>query len=893
MNPATTRARLARLLGATVAVAAVAGFGAGRADAAFSTQLGAQTLRVTGDGAGDRLALRLQAGSPGTLQVDVGDDGTADFSFDRSKFTKILVDAGGGDDAVRIDEANGPFTNTEATTLNGGGGNDSLAGGSASEAISGGDGDDSILGARGDDRSLSGGAGDDTFTWNPGEGSDTQDGGPGNDVLAFRGANGAETFDASANAGQFRLFRNVGNITMLSRGIEKVDLDALGGADAITVGNLGSSGVALFDADLGPGDAAQDVVHVLGTGGPDNVQIVPDGTAVRVTGLGSETRIASPEAANDRLSVETQAGQDAVAGSNGLAPLIKLTLDGGPGQDTLGGGDGADTILGSDGADLVDGNRGDDSAFLGAGNDTFRWDPGDGSDVVEGQEGVDTQLFNGANVNERFEVSANGPRVRFTRDIANIVMDLDGVERLDTRTFGGVDLATVNDLSGTDVIRADVDLESAPGSAEGDTAKDEIRVVGTPAADNVRVSGGAFGVRVQGLVPEVRIDHSEPPYDTLTLDLGNGVDSVDASSLHPYTIMLTVDAGPGDESLIGSDGRDTFVWNPGDGSDRIEGGDDTDTLVFNGSNGDERMELSANGNRLRFFRNLGNIVMDVGGVEDVETAALGGKDTLIVNDLAGTGVTRTAFDLAGTLGGTSGDGAEDGLFVHGTDAAETIELLGQNGLVSMEGLPALFVVTNAEPANDQLILTTEGGDDDVSASALAASSVRLTLDTGAGKDTVKGSGGADSILAGPDADDVTPGRGDDVAFLGSEDDRVVWNPGDGSDVVEGQEGVDTQLFNGANVAETFDVAANGTRVRFFRNIANITMDLDGVESLDTNTLGGVDTATVHDLSGTDVTSVDFDLASTIGGAAGDGAADTVVVEGTNGSDVAVVAGSRR
>src|SRR4030095_1770619 len=116
-----------------------------------------------------------------------------------------------------------------------------------------------------------------------------------------------------------------------------------------------------------------------------------------------------------------------VAGSNGLAPLIKLTLDGGPGQDTLGGGDGADVILGADGADLVDGNRGDDTGLLGAGNDTFRWDPGDGNDVVGGQDGVDTQLCNGANVGEIFDVSPNGGRVRFTRNVANIVMDLDGV----------------------------------------------------------------------------------------------------------------------------------------------------------------------------------------------------------------------------------------------------------------------------------------------------------------------------------------------------------------------------------------------------------------------------------------------------------------------------------
>ena len=42
-------------------------------------------------------------------------------------------------------------------------------------------------------------------------------------------------------------------------------------------------------------------------------------------------------------------------------------------------------------------------------------------------------LFNGANINENIEVSANGGRVRFTRDVANIVMDLNDVETIDVK----------------------------------------------------------------------------------------------------------------------------------------------------------------------------------------------------------------------------------------------------------------------------------------------------------------------------------------------------------------------------------------------------------------------------------------------------------------------------
>ena len=69
------------------------------------------------------------------------------------------------------------------------------------------------------------------------------------------------------------------------------------------------------------------------------------------------------------------------------------------------------------------------------------------------------------------------------------------------------------------------------------------------------------------------------------------------------------------------------------------------------------------------------------------------------------------------------------------------------------------------------------------------------------------------------------------------------------------------LFNGANAAENIDIAANGGRVLFFRNVANVTMDLNDVEAIDFNALGGADTIVVNDLCGTDVNQVDANLAA--------------------------------
>src|SRR5436309_14154010 len=49
--------------------------------------------------------------------------------------------------------------------------------------------------------------------------------------------------------------------------------------------------------------------------------------------------------------------------------------------------------------------------------------------------------------------------------------------------------------------------------------------------------------------------------------------------------------------------------------------------------------------------------------------------------------------------------------------------------------------------------------------------------------------------------------GNDLALLGAGDDVFVWNPGDGSDTVEGQDGLDSLQFNGANIARKDDQTA--------------------------------------------------------------------------------------
>jgi hypothetical protein len=58
------------------------------------------TLIVTGTNGADDITLLDQVGNPGVLEVDVNGDFVGDFSFDRSTFTAIDIQARGGDDRV-------------------------------------------------------------------------------------------------------------------------------------------------------------------------------------------------------------------------------------------------------------------------------------------------------------------------------------------------------------------------------------------------------------------------------------------------------------------------------------------------------------------------------------------------------------------------------------------------------------------------------------------------------------------------------------------------------------------------------------------------------------------------------------------------------------------------
>src|SRR5690349_15277149 len=369
--------------------------------------LAAGTLAVTGAPA---MAATTATFNPTAGQLTViGDSLDNSITVSRDAAGKILVNGGaiaviggtptvantaliqvfgqGGNDTITISEVNGALPKAN---LFGGAGNDVLTGGSGNDMLFGQSGNDTLLGKGGFDL-LFGGNDNDTLT-----GGDADD----------------QVFGQSGND---RMIWNPGD-----------------------------------DTDLNEGGDGTDTVEVNGGNGTEQFTTTANGTRVRFDRL-NPAPFSIDIGTSEKLTLNANGGDDSFSATGNLAALIQITVDGGTGNDTLLGGNGTDFLLGGDGNDFIDGNQGNDTALMGAGDDTFQWDPGDGSDIVEGQDGDDRMVFNGANIAEKMEVSANGGRVRFTRDVANILMDLNDVEHVDVRALGGADTVTVNDVSGTDL----------------------------------------------------------------------------------------------------------------------------------------------------------------------------------------------------------------------------------------------------------------------------------------------------------------------------------------------------------------------------------------------------------------------------------------------------------
>ncbi|HEX8856167.1 MAG TPA: calcium-binding protein [Thermoleophilaceae bacterium] len=304
-------------------------------------------------------------------------------------------------------------------------------------------------------------------------------------------------------------------------------------------------------------------------------------------------------------------------------------------------------------------------------------------------------------------------------------------------------------------------------------------------------------------------DQTVPANGTFGVDIngGDGNDSLTVLAKANEIAGAKLNGGAGDDLLTGADTADSLGG--GDGNDRLvgaKGGDDmsggagNDTLVWNNGDGSDMIDGDA------------------------------GNDTTEVNGNP-------------TLG-------------------DTFTLEPNAGRITFKRTNLVTFTLNA--STERFQVNGLGGDDSVSASNGVGALTLLSVDGGAGNDTVNGSDGPD-LLVGGEGNDVLGGgagddrivgdRGSDTMNGGAGDDTLVWNNGDGSDVMNGDDGRDDVEVNGSPTAgDVFTVQPNGARIKFDRtNLVPFSLDIGSSETMHANGLAGDDTITVGEVGSFAVT----------------------------------------
>jgi len=479
------------------------------------------------------------------------------------------------------------------------------------------------------------------------------------------------------------------------------------------------------------------------------------------TGTGGDDSPAVALAGNDLLL--GLGGADVLGGGFG-----RDTLDGGDGNDRLDGGDDNDRLTGGSGNDTATGGLGDDVLEGGDGNDVLRGGPGKsvadlrsviqanggGYTVLASQASTDTGVNFRATILGAFDGNGSGQNdgsvLRFRNNTDN-----DGVLTLRTTGQGGTTVIStpipartemfIYVPAGTEVVGNTVPnqqhiatIDAPPGGATE---------FSTPIGTNNNAAWGGLGADEAG---RDTIAGGEGD-DSLLGDGGNDSLTGDAGS-------DTVEGGAGADTLRGGAEADSLAG--GAGNDSLDGGEGEDTL--SGGTGADRLDGGAGGNTLSYAGSAAGVTIDLAA------ATVAGGDA--------TG--DTVANFANAVGSSGND-----------------LILGSSGANRIEGGGGDDTIAGA--AGDDSL--SGGVGDDLLDYAAAPAGVALDLDAGtadAGADgtdivaefeRIRLTGFADSVVAGPGAQDIDLGAGDDV---------YAWATGDGNDTIRLGTGTDTLALEG-------------------------------------------------------------------------------------------------
>jgi Ca2+-binding RTX toxin-like protein len=451
-----------------------------------------------------------------------------------------LILGGEGDDTLNGGDSGDTLNGQDGNdVIFGGCGNDSLLGGTGMDTLNGGFDEDTLDGQGGADL-LIGNQDNDTFLWGGSSGgNDTVVGDSGFDTTSVTGTNGPDSF----------VIGQIGNdLTVRSKGTLRVShpaaamsviVNALGGDDLITVGNIDKVVPLVLTAEGGDGNDVVTAKNAL-IGGNRLALSGNNGNDTLVGSKGNDTLRGG--AGNDNLRGDD--GHDLLLGGSGID-----IINGQGGNDTLFGDERADTISGanSGSGDSMLGGDGDDVMFGGGGNDTMNGE--DGNDSIRGNDGAD--IISGGMGNDAL----------FGDISTDVLSGGGGNDTLD----GGRNDDTLNGNSGNDRLIGDHGNDSITG-ADGDNT-----VLGGDGNDTIHTGAGndaIFG--------------------------GDGDDLINAADGNDTVIggdgADTIFGGAGNDLLLGRDGADYIDGQ--EGQDTIAGNEGADTLIAEPGEIDELFALS-------------------------------------------------------------------------------------------------------------------------------------------------------------------------------------------------------------------------------------------------------------------------------------------------------------
>jgi Ca2+-binding RTX toxin-like protein len=258
---------------------------------------------------------------------------------------------------------------------------------------------------------------------------------------------------------------------------------------------------------------------------------------------------------------------------------------------------------------------------------------------------------------------------------------------------------------------------------------------------------------------------------------------------------LTIDAGAGDDvvtagpnsdHIIGGDGNDRITGFTG--NDDVDGGNGNDVMIWNNGDGSDTND----------------------GDAGVDESLITGRNTTDDMTVANNGPGRVLFTRAAPGGFTVNMGTVEKLSL--------TPFAGDDKLVTAADV-TLPLSVDAGPGID-------------------------TITTGAGADLVQGGDDADVLNGGAGGDRILGNPGNDVMNGGAGDDTLVWNNGDGTDDMDGDDGLDRIEDNLGAADDVSQVKVLNGKVRYDRVNAPFGLNIASSEVLELNTFGGNDTLDV-------------------------------------------------